>query len=132
MNDGGVEGALATMERVAKLASVPKEKKLALSVHEYLDDFAKQRNAHTWKDFPDPDNWRQGVMDAIADPDTEILFNLDSIPYPKSAIGEVEARGYRAKSTSWELYQIYRNKNMWDRVTWYRNGSIVPNPFELE
>ena len=128
--DGGVEGALTAMERVAKLDSMPREKKLALSVDEYLDDFAKQRNAHTWKDFPADKYWRQGVMDAIADPDTEILFNLDRINNPWSAVTEGRVYGERARATSWELYQIYRNKNMWDRVTWYRNGSIVPNPLE--
>ena len=129
-DDGGVEGALAAIKKVAKLASVPREKKLALSVKEYLKDFAKQRNAHTWRDFPDPDNWKQGVIDAILDPDTEIVFNLDNIDNPWSALTEVAIKGERARATSWELCQIKSHREMWNRVTWYRNGSIVPNPFE--
>ena len=127
-NDGGVEGALAAVERAAKLASVPREKKLALGIHEYLDDFAKQRNAHTWEDFPDIVNWKEGVLSALSEPDMEIVFNLDGIDNLWTSVMRAVSVGDRA--TDWELLQIKSNPEVWNRVTWYRNGSIVSNPFE--
>ena len=127
-DDAGVEGALAAIERIVKSASVPREKRLALGKSSYLDDFAKQRNAHTWKDFPDADNWQQGVMDALFDPDTEIVFNLDGVGNPWTAI--TKASSGRGGATEWELLQIKSNPEVWGRVIWYQNGSIVPNPFE--
>ena len=33
-----------------------KNNRLALGLSDYLDDFASENNAHTWKDFADPVN----------------------------------------------------------------------------
>ena len=67
-------------------------------------------------------------MDAIGKSDIEIVFNLDGIGNPWTAVTRAASVGDRA--TEWELLQIKRYPEMWNRVTWYRNGSIVPNPFE--
>ena len=103
-------------------------KKLALGVNEYLDDFADMTNAHTWKNFQDTSNWQQGVLDAINDQEMQIVFNLDGIDNPWSAVNR--AANGTGGATDWELLQIKLTPESWNRVTWYKNGEIVSNPFE--
>ena len=104
------------------------EKRFALGLREYLDGFAENNGAKTWKDLPDPTNWKQGVIDALHDPDTDILFNLDGVDNPWSAV--MRASSGRGGATDWELFQIKNTPEAWGRVIWYLNGEIVPNPFE--
>ncbi len=103
--------------------------RLALGLSDYLDDFADNTNAHTWKNFSDPNNWQQGVLDAIYNSDMEIVFNLDGIDSPWKAVMRASS-GYGGGATDWELWQIKMAKESWGRVTWYQNGKVVPNPFE--
>lgn len=102
--------------------------KLALGLSESLDDFALKNGASTWKDFPDPTNWKNGVLDALYDSNTEIIVNLDGVDNPLSSIQRV-AVGYGG-ATDWELLQIKLTPESWDRITWYKDGNVVPNPFE--
>ena len=58
----------------------------------------------------------------------EIVFNLDGINNPWSAV--TRAANGTGSATDWELLQIKLSPESWNRVTWYENGEIVPNPFE--
>lgn len=102
--------------------------KLALGVSESLDEFALKNGASTWKDFPDPTNWKNGVLDALYDSNTEIIVNLDGVDNPLSSIQR--AAGGCGSATDWELLQIKLTPESWDRITWYKDGNVVPNPFE--
>ncbi len=103
--------------------------RLALGLSDYLDDFADITNAHTWKNFTDPNNWQQGVLEALYNSDMEIVFNLDGIDSPWKAVMRASS-GYGGGATDWELWQIKMAEESWGRVTWYQNGKVVPNPFE--
>ena len=85
-------------------------------------------NAHTFRDFPDTTNWQRGVLDAIYNPDMEIVFYLDGIDSPWAAVTRA-AKG-TGRATEWELLQIKLAPESWNRITWYKDGEIVPNPFE--
>ena len=100
-----------------------------MGLGDYLDDFASNNNAHTWKDFPDPTNWKEGVNNALFNPDVEIIVNLDGIDNPMLAAQR--AAGNMGGATDWELLQIKMTPSAWERITWYQNGEVVPNPFEF-
>ena len=102
-------------------------KKLALGLSDYLDDFAKANGAETWKNFADPINWKNGVNEALFDPNTRIIFNLNGIDNPMRAVQRA-AVGLGG-ATDWELYMIKQTQSAWDRITWYLNGQVVNNPF---
>ena len=104
-----------------------KNNKLALGLSDYLDDFAKQNNAHTWKNFSDPTKWQDGVLDALYDPNTKIVFNLEGIDNPMSAV--MRASRGAGGATDWELLQIKLTPSAWDRITWFQGQKIVSNPF---
>ena len=116
-------------EAVVKVSSVPKNNKLALGLNDYLDDFAAANNAHTWKEFTDPLNWKEGVLDALYDPNMQIVVNLDGVDNPMLAAQC--AASNMGGATDWELLQIKLTPSAWDRITWYnrrcqsicRNGS---------
>lgn len=76
----------------------------------------------------DSANWRNGVWQALNDPNMEIIFNLDGIDSPFAAIQR--AAGGQCSATDWELFQIYNSKNIWWKITWFQDGEIVSNPFE--
>ena len=105
-----------------------RDHRLALGFNKYLDEFSELTNAHTWKDFSDTINWQDGVLRELSNPDIEIVFNLTGIDSPWSAIQR--ASNGTGRPTEWELLQIYDNPQWWDRITWYNNGEIVPNPFD--
>lgn len=58
----------------------------------------------------------------------EIVSNLDGIDNPWSAV--TRAANGTGRATEWELLQIKLAPELWNRVTWYKSGEIVPNPFE--
>ena len=105
-----------------------KSNRLALGLSDNLDEFAITNNAHTWKDFSDPINWKEGVNDALFDPDMQILVNLDGVDNPMLAAQR--AASNIGGATDWELLQIELTPSAWDRITWYKQGEIVSNSFE--
>lgn len=98
-----------------------------------LDIFAMERGAQTYKEWSGSGSWHQQLRGFIADGKTRIHVNLDGIDDPISyaASGrgvdptDVGGRGF----TRWEMYQLSQNPAAWNRVTWYRNGRAVVNPF---
>ncbi len=122
-----VHNAHCTVTGSESGSNTNRNNRLALGLRDYLDDFATNNNAHTWKDFPDPNNWKDGVNDALFNPDMEILVNLDGIDNPMLAMQR--AASNRGGATDWELLQIKLTPSAWDRVTWFLNGEVVSNPF---
>ncbi|MEU2760395.1 polymorphic toxin-type HINT domain-containing protein [Streptomyces sp. NPDC007094] len=101
-----------------------------------LVEFAEKRGADMFKHWSDDKQWYTHVREFLSEGNaTRISFNLDGIPDPAA----YAARGKNVDPandfegfTAWEIYQISQSPHAWDRITWYRNGKVVPNPFEKE
>jgi hypothetical protein len=107
---------------------VPAARPFALGLtDEGLDAFAAARNADTWESLPDPANWRAGVLGKLADPATQVHFNLEGV----DAWGGVSrAASGLGGPTDWELLQIYQNPQWWESVQFWKGGQPVANPFQ--
>lgn len=98
-----------------------------------LDIFGMERNAKTYKEWDGSGPWHEQLQGFIADGRTKIHVNLDGIDDPISyaASGrgvdpsDVAGRGF----TRWEMFQLSQNSSAWNRITWYRGGRTVVNPF---
>jgi len=84
----------------------PKPKAFAMGLDRYLDAFAAERGATTWKDFDDPVNWKYGVTDKLSDPKTTIHFNLDDVDVgvafhvlPQDVAAQLIGNSYRFDKT---------------------------------
>ncbi|WP_334075546.1 MULTISPECIES: hypothetical protein [Paenibacillus] len=93
-----------------------------------LDDFAAGQGAKTWRDYPNPENWKSTVLDNLNNPNVQIKFNLTGVDSPWASVSRA-ARG-AGGATDWELLQIKSSPQAWGRITWYENGKVVSNPFE--
>ncbi|WP_411885866.1 RHS repeat domain-containing protein [Polaromonas sp. YR568] len=102
-------------------------KPFALGIEEHLDDFAKARGANTYKQLQDPNKWKEGVREALANPAQQVHFNLDGVDVWKGV--QRSAAGGRG-ATDWELLQIKQNPQFWDSIQFWKNGQQVPNPFK--
>lgn len=58
----------------------------------------------------------------------EIVINLDGVDNPMLAVQR--AASNRGGATDWELLQIKLTPSAWDRITWFLDGEVVPNPFK--
>jgi hypothetical protein len=126
----GLEGGVVRPSSAIKIntSTTPvNSQPLALGLSEYLDDFANMFGADTWKNFPNPNNWKSGVLDALNDPSRTIYFNLDGVDV---WAGVQRAASGRGGATDWELLQIKQNPQSWDRVQFWKDGQQVPNPFK--
>lgn len=98
-----------------------------------LDIFGMERGALTHKEWEGSGSWYSQVDGFLSDGKTGIHVNLDGIDNPKeyAKSGEsVNPAVDDAGFTAWELYRLRESPGAWSRVTWYRNGREVPNPFE--
>ena len=92
-----------------------------------LDAFAIARGATTWKQLPDQANWRSGVLQKLADPQTQVHFNLDGVNvWP----GLSRAASGRAGPTDWELLTIQQNPQFWGTLQFWKGGQPAANPFQ--
>jgi len=106
---------------------------LALSVGPALKEFTSRvggQNYSTWGNGPD---WKPAFQSLMSDTDNFAHFNLDvpgcePINAWSSAQGAISGSDTRA--TSWELGQIYQDPEWWNRISWWKDGVLVPNPFE--
>ncbi|WP_237682477.1 polymorphic toxin-type HINT domain-containing protein [Microbacterium sp. B19(2022)] len=97
----------------------------AMGISDHLDDFASRHGASTWKNLPDPVNWKPGVLDKLSDPNQRVLFNLDGVDvWP----GVTRAASGRGGATDWELFQI--RGGSFPNLEFWRGGVRVGNPFE--
>lgn len=101
-------------------------KPFAMGLDAELDSFAQARGATTWKQFSNPESWKSGVLDKLADPNTPVHFNLNDV----DVWGGVQrAASGGGGATDWELLQLRQNPQFWDSTTFWKNGQIAPNPF---
>ncbi|WP_405754782.1 polymorphic toxin-type HINT domain-containing protein [Streptomyces sp. NBC_00073] len=98
-----------------------------------LDIFGMEVGGLTYKDWPSGTAWHRQIEAFLQDGKTNIHVNLDGIDNPKeyAKSGEkidpaVDDMGY----TRWEMYKLSQSPDAWPRVTWYRKGKLVTNPFE--
>ena len=102
-------------------------KPFALGLKAYLNAFAEARGATTWKNFADPTNWKAGVIEKLADPNTMVHFNLEGVEvWP----GVTRAAAGRGGATDWELLQVQQNPQWWDTIQFWRGEAHAANPFE--
>jgi RHS repeat-associated protein len=101
--------------------------RLALGLSDYIDDFANNQGAKTWRDFSDPDNWRNEMFQKLGDPNVKKVFNLDGVNIDE---GLTNFSTGKPRATDWELGHIQQNKDWWPSIEWFKDGVKVPNPFE--
>ncbi|GLY89844.1 DUF6531 domain-containing protein [Actinoallomurus iriomotensis] len=106
---------------------------------ELLDPFARSVRARTF--FNLPRKWRVGsfqdtVLNILKHPKSKISVNLTGVDDPYEAFLRVAKNrgniGGGAGYTDWELHQLSWNSEAWSRITFYRDGKVVGNPFEWQ
>ncbi|MGW7285251.1 RHS repeat-associated core domain-containing protein [Streptomyces sp. NPDC054847] len=98
-----------------------------------LDIFAMERGATTYKEWDDSSWWYEHVNNFLKDGKTRIHVNLDGIddPVAYAKLGSsLKPAPEMQGATRWEMYRLSQSSGAWNRVTWYRNGRKVANPFE--
>jgi RHS repeat-associated protein len=132
---GRVSKAATATERVPIMAATTQAveqggQNIALSVTESLDRFARQVKGATYETWGTV-NFPKQFLEVIKNPANKIHFNLDGVGDVTKAIEE-GSKGFGVSKyvTSWELYQVYTNKSVLERTTFYLNGNMVPNPFK--
>ncbi|MFN7873789.1 MAG: hypothetical protein ACK5PB_00630 [Pirellula sp.] len=100
-----------------------------MGIDDHLDDFARGIGGRTWKDLAKhtPEKWRSMFNGMLYDGKTKFTFNLDGVDIWG---GVSRASRGAGGATDWELLQIKLTKECWDRITWIKNGQVVPNPFQ--
>ena len=101
-----------------------------------LDEFAAATGGQTWKVWAkdammsaDPAAWRGAFSGVMANEKNAILVNLNGVEGGAwGALGRAAAN--RGGAMDWELRQIYEHKDWWGRITFYKGGKVVPNPFK--
>jgi hypothetical protein len=72
-------------------------------------------------------NWKNTMLEKLADPNTKILVNLEGVEvWPGISRA---ARGVGG-ATDWELLQIQQTRNWWRKIVWWLGVKRVPNPFQ--
>ncbi len=97
-----------------------------------LAEFSFEVGASPHQEWSTDKFWFDHVLDALEDGTTRIHFNLDGIADPvafaDSGVGVNPVTGF-GRLTAWELNEIRHTPEAWSRITFYRNGKAVPNPF---
>ena len=103
---------------------------IALGLSKHLDDFAESVGGSTCKEWAaaDPANWKSAFMEVVSNPSNRVSLNLTGVDNPWRAVTRAAAGGNGA--TDWELLQIKANSQWWSRIKFFRDGEIVPNPFQ--
>ena len=102
---------------------------IALGLGDYLDSFTHIVNGKNWRSWAreDPLNWKLAFTNVVSNPSNKVAFNLTGVNVQQ---GISRAAAGRGGNTDWELLMIRSNKDWWSRITWYRDGKVVANPFE--
>lgn len=106
------------------LDSLPSPRPFALGLAKYLDEFALQHDATTFRHFSDQSTWKRQVLERLADPDQKVLFNLHRVD---AWAGITRAARGVDGPTDWELFQIYQND--FPNLEFWLGGQLVGNPF---
>ena len=75
----------------------------------------------------DVTKWKNGVMDALSNPNVHVHFNLTDVNVWQ---GVQRAASGRGGATDWELLKIKENPQFWDKITFWNDGKKVDNPFK--
>ena len=67
------------------------------------------------------------MLDKLADPNTQVHFNLDGVDVWG---GISRAAAGRGGPTDWELLQIYQNPQFQETIQFWKGGQPVANPFQ--
>jgi hypothetical protein len=97
-----------------------------------LDEFGMETGGQTYKEWSGKGSWYNQLKGFLSDGTTQIHVNLDGINDPAAYArsgANVNPAVDDVGMTRWEMYQLSTNSGAWDRVTWYRGGSVVSNPF---
>ncbi|MEV0323626.1 RHS repeat-associated core domain-containing protein [Streptomyces sp. NPDC050658] len=98
-----------------------------------LAEFGMERGALTYHDWPGSGSWHQQLRGYLGtDSNARIHFNLDGIddPVASARAGDsVNPANDFEGLTNWELSQARDSPHAWDRISWYRGGQTVANPF---
>lgn len=94
---------------------------------DHLDNFTRQHNATTWKQFDDAESWQQQVLDRLNDTNQRVLLNLDGVDVWGGVSRSSAGRGGAA---DWELLQIRQNPQSWESVEFFKDGVRTGSPFE--
>jgi hypothetical protein len=68
------------------------------------------------------------MNEIVSNPSNRVSFNLTGVDEPWRAV--TRSASGRGGATDWELLQIKTNPQWWDRITFFRDGKAVPNPFQ--
>ena len=126
-----VAGASLPLWFVTRCGTVIERGSVALGLGNRLDNFATGIGAQTWKQLvPDsPELWQSKFRELLNDGTTRFTFNLDGVDVwrgvARAARGDKECF-----MTDWELLQLKMTKEAWNRITWIKDGKVVPCPFE--
>nr|WP_305000480.1 RHS repeat-associated core domain-containing protein [Apibacter sp. HY039] len=108
---------------------------IALGIEDFLDDFAKNIDGQTWKQWAKDDvfNWKSKFLDLASTKGNTVHFNLDGVDISEGL--SRHARGIGG-ATDWELFQLKMDAEapIWDVKYWKtdENGVLkeVKNPFK--
>lgn len=117
----------------------PQRIALGLDRGRLLDDFADLHEASTWSEWGD-DDWHESLRRIMDSGKTEAYWNLTGVDVEegvlraaKSEAGLMTGAGASiAMNTDWELLEFKRNEHWWLRSHFFRDGLLVPNPFEAD
>jgi hypothetical protein len=105
-----------------------------------VHEFAEKVNGHSYWDLPD--EWtghgiHRTILRILRHPKAKISVNLTGVDSPYAAYlrvvrngGHVEIGDREVSFMDWELYQISWHPEAWPRITFYRDGKVVGNPFK--
>ncbi|ROP28170.1 intein/intein [Couchioplanes caeruleus] len=95
--------------------------------------FAMEREALTHREWPGNEMWYDKLKSYLSSGSNKrISFNLDGIvdPVASARAGAGVDPSMYENLTNWELHQVSQSPDAWSRITFYRGGRVVPNPFE--
>jgi RHS repeat-associated protein len=100
-----------------------------------IEQFARMVGGEAYFRWGLGTKFKQVFLENLNNPASRVSFDLTGIDSPYAAVdriasnGGVNVPGGLGGSTDWELYQIANAPDTWSRITWYRNGEVVGNPF---
>lgn len=102
--------------------------RIALGLDLYLEEFAAEHSAATFRAWGHGQNWRLRLYEVASAPDTVIYWNLTDVTVGPGLLRS--SSGYGG-GTDWELLQFKGNQDWLGRTMWFRDGTQVEQPEEL-
>ncbi len=105
---------------------------IALGIEDHLDDFAFMVSAVTWKRLvlANPSDWSFEFLRYLSDDSVRFSFNLTGVNVESGVALAASGNPRTFRWTDWELLKIKQRPSSWYRISWWRDGGEVANPFE--